>query len=120
MTNEDEIEIEKETVVDTELVDEIYKLYPTSSKGRPRIGKSLKDKKKIGEVLKTGYPLKLAVEVVKKEDYPKDLAAFLNALPDPDTLKTTLVHPDFPIGHRFEHEDNIKIYGVINGSKTVS
>ena len=68
------------------IVDEIYKLYPSKSKGRDRITKCLKDKEKIAKILKTDYPLRLAVEIAGTLEYPKDLATFLNHLPDPDTL----------------------------------
>ena len=73
--------------VSIELVDEIYKLYPSKSKGRDRITKCLKDKEKIAKILKTDYPLKKAVEIAATLDYPKDLKTFLNNLPDPETLR---------------------------------
>jgi hypothetical protein len=43
-----------------------------------------------------------------------------NWLERASSTTSKLIHPDFPIGHRFEHEDNIKIYGEINGSKIIS
>jgi hypothetical protein len=98
MSNHMSIHMETETETDTitKNVDEIYKLYPSHSKGRLKVAKSLKDKEKIAKILKTKYPLKMAVESILKDEYPKDLATFLNHLPDPDTLEQPTSECNFP------------------------
>jgi hypothetical protein len=65
-------------------VDRIYRLWPTKTSKRPRVGRSLKDKDKIRKILREGkYPLEKSVVLyLENNDWPKDLSTFLNQLPD--------------------------------------
>ena len=65
-------------------IDRIYQLWPTRTAKRPRVGRSLKDKDKIRQILTDGkYPLeKSVIEYLKENTMPQDLKTFLNHLPD--------------------------------------
>ena len=86
---------EKKGTIPQEDIDRIYHLWPTSTAKRSRVGRSLKDKDKIRRILTDGkYPLESSVVEYLKTcgDYPKDLATFLNNLPDmtPEPKKETM------------------------------
>lgn len=78
-----------DNVVDTELVDEIYKLYPSKRPNGSSTGKSPSHKEKILRILKTGTDLKSLVELYILKTEPRiyqHLKTFLNNLPDKDEL----------------------------------
>ena len=92
----DKITLPNKTIhIPQEDIDRIYHLWPTSTAKRSRVGRSLKDKDKIRRILTDGkYPLESSVVEYLKTcgDYPKDLATFLNNLPDmtPEPKKETM------------------------------
>lgn len=82
-------ELINKKVISESLVEEIYSLYPgkdVNNQGRTT-GKGSNDKKKIEKVLRSGYPLKNAIENYVREcartkTYLKNFSVFLNNLPD--------------------------------------
>lgn len=77
--------------VSSELIDELYNLYPSKRSNGTSTGKSHKDKDKIKRILADGgYDLRSGIEfhIHDCKGWPKNLSTFLNNLPDLKAFET--------------------------------